>query len=895
MKKVLVVDNDELILQFINDVLSKEGHRVVTAEDGLSALDILKTNVPDVIFVDLVMPNIDGKVLCKMIRRMDKLKDTYIIILSATLADQKINIAELGANACIAKGPLNEMAQHILSVTDQPDLVSARCLAGQVIGIEGISPRKITGELLSVKRHFEVVLGRMSEGILEITSEGRIVYVNPSALSLIGVPEIELLSSHFIELFAGDDRRRVAELIKTIDDRPKTISEGSPVSLSGYQVTLNILPLDGDELTSIIILNDVTEHKQAEEALRESEERFRALTESTSDRIWEVDQNAIYTYASPKVKDLLGYELEEVIGKTLFDLMPADEAERVGGLFRNIVDSREPFRDLENTNLHKDGRHVVLKTSGVPFFDTDGRLCGYRGIDRDITERKQAQEALKENEEKYRSILENIEDGYFEVDIRGNFTFFNDSLCRIHGYSKDELMGMNNRQYMDEETAKKIYQTFNKVYTTGEPAKGFEWDIIRKDGTKRHIESSVSLIRDAEGQPIGFRGIVRDITERKRLEEQLLYAQKIEAIGTLAGGIAHEFNNALVGITGNIELLKMGLPEYQSIDKYIEPMKASTRRMANLSNQLLAYAQGGKYQAQTISLSDFVEETLPLIQNTIDPAIRVETDLSRDILNVNADLTQMQMVLSAVMENAAEAIDGEGKIRIVTRDAEIDDDFARANPELKPGTYACLTIEDDGKGMDEESKGKIFDPFFTTKFQGRGLGMAAVYGIVRNHGGWISVDSELGKGTMVRIYLPVVEPEEKEVEEPKTEVTTGTGTVLVIEDEEMVMDVARAMLERLGYRVLEAKTGMEAVNLAKTFDGDIDLALLDMKLPDMEGGKVYPLIMEARPNLKVIVCSGYSIDGPAEDILNAGAQDFIQKPFSMAGLSAKLEEVLTHS
>ena len=227
MKKVLVVDNDELILQFINDLLSKEGHQVVTAEDGLSALDILKTDIPDVILVDLVMPNIDGKKLCKIIRGMQKLRDVYIIILSATLAEQKINIAELGANACIAKGPLNDMAQHILSVIDQPDLASARCLAGQVIGIEGISPRTITAELLSVKRHFEVVLGRMSEEILEITSEGRIVYANPSALSLIGVPEKELLGSSFIELFAGDARQRVAELTKTIDDRPKTITEDS--------------------------------------------------------------------------------------------------------------------------------------------------------------------------------------------------------------------------------------------------------------------------------------------------------------------------------------------------------------------------------------------------------------------------------------------------------------------------------------------------------------------------------------------------------------------------------------------------------------------------------------------------------------------------------------------
>jgi len=252
----------------------------------------------------------------------------------------------------------------------------------------------------------------------------------------------------------------------------------------------------------------------------------------------------------------------------------------------------------------------------------------------------------------------------------------------------------------------------------------------------------------------------------------------------------------------------------------------------------------------------------------------------------------MQMVLSAVLTNASEAMDGKGCILVTCKNTVITDEAAGDFPGLKPNNYVLLTITDDGKGMDEKTRKRIFEPFFTTKFQGRGLGMAAAYGIVKNHNGWISVDSEPAQGAIVKIYLPATQAQVPELEKPKTERIKGTGTILVVEDEEMVMTVSRAMLEGLGFRVLEAKTGQEATNVVKTFDGDIDLAMLDILLPDMSGNAIYPFLMEARPNLKVIVFSGYAIDGPAEEILHAGAQDFLQKPFTIAELSEKLEKVL---
>jgi len=636
-----------------------------------------------------------------------------------------------------------------------------------------------------------------------------------------------------------------------------------------------------------------TRLQKTNEALRESEEKYRGLFDESIAAVYLFDHKKNFLDSNQAGLDLLGYSREELLNMSIPDVdanpivvLPAHEQLLSGDRIINY----------EHKLRRKDGEVITVLNNSKPLTNDDEQVVGMQSTLINITEHKQSEERLRESEEKYRTILENIEDGYFEVDIAGNFTFFNDSLCEMLGYPKDELMGMNNRQYMDEENAKKLYQNFNRVYTAGKSEKSFGWEIIRKDGTERSVESSVSLRTDAEGEPIGFRGVVRDITEKRRLETQLQHAQKMEAISTLAGGVAHEFNNALMGVMGNIELLKMELPEDERRAKYFEAMNESGHRMSRLTDQLLAYSEGGKYNAKNLKLDDFIIETLPILQHDLSPEVRVETHFPK-VSYIRADHAQMQMVLSAIVANSNEAIEDEGLIRIAAETKDIDEDFTKQHPGLKPGSYVCLTIKDNGKGMGEETKDGIFEPFFTTKFQGRGMAMAAVYGIIKSHDGAITVDSEPDKGTVVRIYLPAISAESKEqkakaVKQPEVEIAMGEGTILIIEDEETLVGLFREILERLGYRALLARTGKEAVELAETFDGQIDLALLDIKLPDMDGGRVYPLIMEARPDLKVIVCSGYSIHGPAQAILDAGAEGFIQKPFLIAPFAEKLKEVL---
>ncbi len=510
-------------------------------------------------------------------------------------------------------------------------------------------------------------------------------------------------------------------------------------------------------------------------------------------------------------------------------------------------------------------------------------------LENEANDRRQAEGALRESEEKYRNIFENIQDVYYEASMDGTIVEVSPSIENVSEYKRKELIGKSLYDiYTNPEERDELLKT---LLDSGKIA-NYEIHLTDKDGSQYIVELNTMLQRDQKGNPVKLIGSMRDISERKQLEDRLRQSQKMEAIGSLAGGIAHQFNNALYVITGNIDFLETDYPEDEKIADYTMQIKDSAHRMAQLTNQLLAYAKGGKYQAKAMSVNDFVDNTLSNIHHVINPDIEIKTDLATGILNVKADQTQMQMMLAAILTNASEAIEGDGFIRITTKVEEIDAEFAKHHSEIKAGPYACLIVEDNGKGMDNETRNRIFEPFFSTKFEGRGLGMASAFGIVRNHDGLISVYSEAGRGTAVSVYLPLMETQTEAPLKSKIEPIKGSGTILIIEDEEMIMDVSQALLERLGYKVLGAMTGKDAVHTALTYDGEIDLAILDMVLPDMDGKAIYPLIMEARPDLKVLVCSGYSIDGPAREVINAGAQDFIQKPCTMADLSEKLKEIL---
>jgi len=511
----------------------------------------------------------------------------------------------------------------------------------------------------------------------------------------------------------------------------------------------------------------------------------------------------------------------------------------------------KPFHQEEV--LARTETHLKLRRMELSLFENNRRL------EKEISERKEMEIILRENEKKFRSLFDTSLRAIALTEMgTGKLIDVNDKFCELSGYDKKKLIGKTTTDlgFYSQNDRKRF---LNELTNEGK-VHGLEMDFIpKKNGSI--LNTRMFAVPIQVSKDVFILTEFHDITDQRKFEAQFQQAQKMEAIATLAGGVAHEFNNALMGVMGNIELLKMNSPEDKRIDKSLAAMEGAGHRMSRLTDQLLAYAEGGKYQPKDLKMDDFVIETLPILQHELSLAVRVETHFQKDISFVNADNAQMQMVLSAILANSNEAIEDEGLIRITAENKDVDEDFTKQHPGLKLGPYVCLTIEDDGRGMDEETRSGIFEPFFTTKFQGRGMGMAAVYGILKNHDGWIYVESEFGKGTTVQIYFPAIEIEIEKPKMAEDTVATGTGTILMIEDEDVVIEVTQAMLEMLGHRVMVAKTGKDAIHIAETFDGQIDLALLDIKLPDIDGRKLYPLLTPVKlPS--IISAKSRLIDNP---------------------------------
>ncbi len=516
-----------------------------------------------------------------------------------------------------------------------------------------------------------------------------------------------------------------------------------------------------------------------------------------------------------------------------------------------------------------------------------------------LNKRRLAYEKLREQDEKYRLIIENIDEGFFEVDLKGNFTFFNNSVCNILGYSREELYGMNNRKYTSPGNAKKMYNIINQVYITGEPSKITDFEMIRKDGSTVTIELSAYLMRDKEGKQVGFRGVARDVSEKfeaeaekKKLESQLQQAQKMEAIGNLAGGIAHDFNNILMGMQGNASLMLLKMdpkhPYYEkvkSIERYVESGAALTK-------QLLGFARGGKYEVKITDLNDLLKKTA-MIFGRAKKEINIHTGELKPVWNVEVDQSQIEQVLLNLFVNSWHAMSGGGDLYLETENVTIDETFVKPY-QIDMGPYVRISITDTGVGMDKATQQRVFEPFFTTKEMGRGtgLGLASAYGIIKNHGGFIEVESVQSRGATFYIYLPASEKKVVDEVEPFAEVFKGDETILLVDDEQMIIEVGEEILKALGYTVFSALSGKEAVEIYRSNQGDIDMVILDMIMPDLSGGETFDQLRNVDPNIRVLLCSGYSLSSQATEILDRGCDGFIQKPFKLRDLSLKIREIL---
>ena len=515
---------------------------------------------------------------------------------------------------------------------------------------------------------------------------------------------------------------------------------------------------------------------------------------------------------------------------------------------------------------------------------------------------RMADKALKESELKYRTIFESIEEGYFEIDLDRNLTFFNDPLCKMLGYTPAEMQAKNTREFTSPATTQKMDQIYAQVQESGEPIRVTDYDAVRKDGQELALELTASLIGKTDGNPVGFRGVLRDVSERKdaeaekrKIEFQVQQAQKMESIGTLAGGIAHDFNNILMGIQGNASLMILKTENSHPIYEKIKNIETYVENGTELTQQLLGFARRGKYHTLATDLNDVIQKSSSLFGRT-KKEIQIHKDLMPDIRTVEVDRGQIEQALLNLYVNAWQAMPQGGDLYLKTENVVLDADFECDQPyKVEAGNYIKITVTDTGSGIDQETKQRIFEPFFTTKEMGRGtgLGLASVYGIIKSHGGYINVYSEKGQGTTFTIYLPASGKEvRQETSKPVSTVSMGTGTILLIDDEQMIIKVGEELLVELGYKVLTAESGHAAIELYKKNAEKIDLVIMDMIMPGMGGGETYDHLKRIKPDIKVLLSSGYSINGQASEILERGCDGFIQKPFNINQLSEKIQGII---
>jgi len=637
--------------------------------------------------------------------------------------------------------------------------------------------------------------------------------------------------------------------------------------------------------------------------LKDAEEhtRYKELLEKVDDAVYIMDLDGHILEANEAAYSQLGYTLNEFLELNLNQIIPENHFNSI--LYELIEKAQvqtQPKLNLETSHFKKNGQHLPV--------EIHSRAITYRGkkvilnVARNVSKRIDAQKALLESEERYRSVVENSRDGIVILSKNLNILYANEVFAQILSCPRSEIEGHALKEYIEPTEYSNVETYFQAVQKGLAANSGPVCRIIRASGEERSVKITANRFQDStEKEKIV--GQVSDITdqlraekERQHLEAQLMHAQKMEAIGTLAGGIAHDFNNILMGIQGYLSLMRLShesdRPKTESDIKYIEGIEENVMSAANLTDQLLGFARKGKYTLRPTCLNDIVEKSTRMFMRTKKEII-LHKRCNPKLWNVKVDQGQIEQVLINLYLNAWHAMPDGGDLYIQTENVVLSDAYCEPF-EAKGGNYVKLSVTDSGIGMDKDTIERIFEPFFTTKEigKGTGLGLASAYGIVKNHYGIIRVYSEQGHGTTFVIYLPSSEVEETDHSEVDVTLVKGSECILLVDDEEGPIEVEKLMLKELGYSVITAENGMEAIDIYAQNSEKVDLVALDMIMPEMSGKATFEELKKINPTVKVLLVSGYSTNKQTEELFEMGCNGFIQKPFDIIELSQKLREVL---
>ncbi len=638
------------------------------------------------------------------------------------------------------------------------------------------------------------------------------------------------------------------------------------------------------------------ERAGAERALRESEAGFRLLFANNPLPMWVYDTESLQCLQvnEAAIADY-GYSREEFLGMRLSDVLSPEDIPR---LLQEVTEQQEMVRfGLSWRHRLKDGRIIDAEIASHTL-DFAGRRAALV-VALDVTERKRAEEALRESEARYRELVKNAIYGISRISRGGRFLYVNPALVAMLGYgSEEEVLSLNLATDIcrDPVAPTRLLEQI----TAQDRIEWVEVEWKRKDGSPILVRMSGRTVRDAQGQVAYFEGIAEDVTERRALEKQLRQVQKFKAIGQLAGGIAHDFNNVIGAILGWAELGEDQTPADSPLRSHFKKIKEQAERAAALTRQLLAFARRQILEPQNIHLNQTIAELLSLLEKVIGKDIELKTVLAPNLCGIRADPTQVEQVLMNLCLNARDAMPHGGQLLIGTQNAEMDEEYCRRHAHARPGDYVLLSVSDTGVGMDAATLEHIFEPFFTTKEVGKGtgLGLATVYGVVKQHGGFVYVYSEPGRGTTFRVYWPVsagAPARDDRKGKTRAEPVRGGETILLAEDHDGVREMARVTLEGLGYRVVLAGDGEEALRLFDAHRDAIALVLLDVVMPKLGGPEVYARMCAAKPGLAVVFTTGYSAEmGALSEVVEKGIP-VLQKPYTPALLGSKVREVLDHT
>ncbi len=664
--------------------------------------------------------------------------------------------------------------------------------------------------------------------------------------------------------------------------------------------TLTVLPQAIRGLVALIFLFDlytIYQHlliHRIRRQLVEREELFHLISENAADMIAVVDMEGRRIYNSLSYQKVLGYSPEELQASSSFEQIHPDDRER---LKKAAEDARRSGigKTLEYRLRHKNGTWLVLESTSSVIRNAKGEPEKLVVVNRDITERKRAEEALRRSEAGFRSVVEDAPYGIYRASTAGRFLQVNPALQKMLGYElAEELLRRDLTSDIFRHAGE--YQRLTELLTRAEEIKDVEMEWKRQDGTPITVRCSGRRINDENGVPAYFEVFADDVTEKRVLEKQLRMAQKMEAIGRLSGGIAHDFNNLLGVIIGYSGVLKKNLSENTALCEHALEIEKAGRRAASLTKQLLAFSRQQVLTPAVLSLNTLASDMEKMLPRLLGEDIEVSLALDSELGNVKADQSQIEQVIMNLAVNARDAMPMGGKLKIQTSNVELDETYTRNHPGSKAGNYVMLAVTDTGTGMDAGTLTHIFEPFFTTKERGKGtgLGLATVYGIVKQSNGYIGVDSAPGKGTSFQIYLPrhVGEPATEEQKTDSGEKLSGSETILLAEDAEPLRKLAQTFLEASGFRVLSAESGEQALAVAARYGGTFDLLLTDVVMPGMNGRVLAEQLLPRQPGMKVLYMSGYTDSFIAgHGVLEPGTH-LLHKPFTEEVLIRKVREML---